>query len=94
MLTSLIVIPALAAIVVALIPSRRREVHLPLGIALSVIPLALSVYVFSVFRPVAGFQMTEQAVWYEPWGVGWNLGIDGISMPLVVLTALLVPIAL
>ena len=94
MLTALILVPALAAILLALIPSRRSELHLPLGIALSMVPLALALYVFWVFEPVAGFQMTEQAMWYEPWGIGWNLGIDGISMPLVVLTALLVPIAL
>jgi NADH-quinone oxidoreductase subunit M len=94
MLTALILAPALAAILLALIPSRRAELHLPLGIALSMVPLALALYIFWVFEPVAGFQMTEQATWYEPWGIGWNLGIDGISMPLVVLTALLVPIAL
>lgn len=94
MLTALILLPAAAAIVVALIPSRRPELHLPLGIALSTVPLALAIYLFWSFQPVAAFQMTEQVSWYEPWGIGWNLGVDGISMPLVVLTALLVPIAL
>jgi NADH-quinone oxidoreductase subunit M len=94
MLTALILTPVLAAVLLALTPSRRSELFLPMGIAFSTLPLALAIYIFSVFEPVAGYQMTEQAVWYEPWGIGWNLGIDGISMPLVVLTTLLVPIAL
>jgi len=94
MLTWLIVVPVVAAIVVAMVPSKREEIHLPLGITLSVLPLALAAYIFYVFEPIAGFQFTESAVWYEPWGISWSLGLDGISMPMVLLTTLLVPIAL
>ena len=94
MLTALILAPAVAAIVIAVIPSRRAEVHLPLGIALSIVPLGLAGYLFWVFEPMPGYQHTVEAVWYEPWGIGWTLGVDGISLPMVVLTALLVPIAL
>ncbi len=94
MLTWLILLPLLGAVVVALVPARRREVHLPLGVALSVAPLALAGYVFWAFQPVAGFQFTETVAWYESWGIGWRLGIDGISLPMVLLTTLLVPIAL
>jgi NADH-quinone oxidoreductase subunit M len=94
MLTWLILLPVLGAVVVALVPSRRRELHLPLGIAVSAMPLALAGYLFWVFEPAAGFQHVERAVWYEPWGISWHLGVDGISLPMVILTALLVPIAL
>ncbi|MGF1616853.1 MAG: NuoM family protein [Acidimicrobiia bacterium] len=94
MLTALILAPAVAAIVIALIPSRRAEAHLPLGIALSIVPLGLAGYLFWIFEPMAGYQHAVDAVWYEPWGIGWTLGVDGISLPMVVLTALLVPIAL
>jgi NADH-quinone oxidoreductase subunit M len=94
MLTALILLPVVAAIVVAVIPSKREEIHLPLGIALSMLPLALAGYLFWVFEPLPGYQQTVDAVWYEPWGISWSLGIDGISLPMVVLTALLVPIAL
>ena len=94
MLTALILVPVIAAGIVAILPVRRAELFLPLGIGLSTIPLGLAIYVFSVFEPVSGYQMTQSVIWYEPWGVGWNLGVDGISMPLVVLTTLLVPIAL
>jgi NADH-quinone oxidoreductase subunit M len=94
MLTALVLIPAVSAVVVMAIPSRRREVHLPLGVALSVIPLALAGYLFWAFQPSAGYQLVERVAWYEPWGVSWYLGVDGISLPMVLLSCLLVPIAL
>ncbi len=94
MLTWLILLPVVAAAVVALVPRQRTELHLPLGITLSVVPLGLAAYVFYVFEPVPGVQFTEFGVWYEPWGISWFLGVDGISMPMVVLTTLLVPVAL
>ena len=94
MLTWLILLPVLGAIAVGLTPRAREELHLPLGIAIAVLPLGLALYVFYVFEPVAGYQLTEFQSWYEPWGIGWSLGIDGISMPMVLLTTILVPIAL
>ena len=94
MLTWLILLPVVGAIVVGLLPRRRTELHLPLGITLSILPLALAIYLFAVFEPVAGYQFTELHPWYEPWGIAWNLGVDGISMPMVVLTTILVPVAL
>ena len=94
MLTWLILLPVLGAVVVGVTPRARKELHLPLGIAISVLPLALALYVFSVFEPVPGYQFTEFQIWYEPWGIAWSLGIDGISMPMVLLTTILVPIAL
>ncbi len=94
MLTALILLPVVGAVIVALMPARRSELHLPLGIAISMAPLALAGYLFWVFEPVAGYQFVVEVPWYRSWGIGWNLGMDGISMPMVVLTTLLIPIAL
>ncbi|HEY7565484.1 MAG TPA: NADH-quinone oxidoreductase subunit M [Acidimicrobiia bacterium] len=95
MLTALILLPAVAAVIVALLPRHRRELYLPVGIGLAIAPLGVAGYLFAAFESgVAGFQFVERAVWYEPWAIYWHLGVDGISLPLVVMTALLVPIAL
>lgn len=94
MLTALVLVPVIGALFVALVPANRKEVQLPLGIALSTMPLVLAGYLFWAFAPEPGFQFAVDAAWYEPWGLSWSLGIDGISMPMVVLTAILVPIAL
>jgi NADH-quinone oxidoreductase subunit M len=95
LLTALILLPAVAAVIVALLPRHRRELYLPVGIGLAIAPLGVAGYLFAAFESgVAGFQFVERAVWYEPWAIYWHLGVDGISLPLVVMTALLVPIAL
>ena len=88
MLTWLILLPVIGAAIVALVPSRRRELHLPLGITLSVLPLALAGYIFWIFEPASGQQLVDFAVWYEPWGISWYLGVDGISLPMIILTTL------
>ncbi|MDH4117606.1 MAG: NADH-quinone oxidoreductase subunit M [Acidimicrobiia bacterium] len=95
MLTSLIVVPAVAALIVALVPSRRSELHLPLGFGLSVIPLAIAGVLFFEFETgSAAMQFTEHVPWYEPWGIAWSLGVDGISLGMIVLTTILIPISL
>jgi NADH-quinone oxidoreductase subunit M len=42
----------------------------------------------------AGFQLGQQADWVSSLGVRYKVGIDGVSLPLVLLTALLVPLAI
>ncbi|GBD84750.1 NADH-quinone oxidoreductase subunit M [bacterium BMS3Abin02] len=94
-LTVLILLPFAAAIVVALLPSRRKELFLPVGFALSILPLALAGYLFYVFKTgEAGFQFVENVSWYAPWGISWHMGVDGISLLMVILTAILMPISL
>lgn len=94
MLTWLVLLPVLGAVVVMLTPRDRKELHVPLGMVLSMLPLGLALYVFAVFEPQVEMQFAEFHTWYQPWGIAWNLGIDGISMPMLVLTTILVPIAL
>ena len=94
-LDALILTPIAAAIVIALVPNRRSELHLPLGITLSMVPLALAGWLFFAFdKGVSEFQFVHDSPWYEPWGMSWHVGVDGISLALIALTALLVPISL
>ena len=95
LLTWLIVTPVLGAVVVALLSRRRPELYLPVGVGVSMAPLALAGVLFFQFQSgEAGFQFTERVAWYPQWGIDWFLGVDGISLPLVVLTTVLVPLAL
>jgi NADH-quinone oxidoreductase subunit M len=94
-LALLILLPTAGALVIAIIPKRRAELLLPISIAWSFLPLAVAGYLVWEFQVGdAGFQFTEKVLWYEPWGISWNLGIDGISLFLVALTAFLFPISL
>ncbi|MEX2280271.1 MAG: NADH-quinone oxidoreductase subunit M [Acidimicrobiia bacterium] len=95
MLTWLIAAPALAALVVAFLPKDRKELYLPVGILLSFVPLAVAGVVFFEFQGgEAAFQFAERVAWYQPWGIEWNVGIDGISLGMIVLTTILFPISL
>ena len=42
----------------------------------------------------AGFQFVSKHPWIKPWGISWHLGIDGISLFLVVLTGVLFPLVI
>ncbi len=94
-LSTMIMLPVVAAAVVMLLPKDRPELHLPIGVALSLLPVALGGVLFFQFdRGTAEFQFVEQASWIPQLGIGWHLGVDGISVLLILLTTVLVPIAL
>jgi NADH-quinone oxidoreductase subunit M len=94
-LSLLVLAPLMAAVVIALVPRRHEAVILPLSVALSAMPLGVALFVLWDFEVgEAGFQFTEQVSWFEPLGISWAVGIDGISLLLVVLTAVLFPISL
>lgn len=94
-LSAIILVPAGSALLIMLLPERRREVVQPLGLVLSLLPIPLAGVLFVNFeRGTSEFQFVENLVWIEELGVAWHLGVDGISLLLVVLTTILVPIAL
>lgn len=94
-LTLLVALPLLGALAVAAVPRRRPEVIFPLAIAVSLPPLAVVLWILASFEPGdPGFQLVESVRWSAELGIGWRLGIDGISLFLVVLTTVLMPLAI
>ena len=94
-LASLVLTPAAGALVIALVPRSRPEIARVLSLLFSVVVAALSIATLVHFRShSAAFQMVSQHRWIPDWGVSWKLGIDGISLFLVVLTGVLFPIAI
>ncbi len=62
---------------------------------ISLIPLALAAYLWFAYDTAAGgFQFEELAPWIPTLGVNYHLGVDGLSVPLVFLTALLTTLGL
>jgi NADH-quinone oxidoreductase subunit M len=58
-------------------------------------PFGLSLYLWMAFNPqVAGFQFEEQYWWYKAIGSSYHVGVDGISLTMVLLTTLLMPLAI
>ncbi len=92
-LTALIFVPALGALGV-LLQSDDDSVWLPAFIY-SLIPLAISLYLFAIFDPSqAGYQFVERYAWIPQFGISYHLGVDGISLFLVILTTLLTTLSI
>jgi NADH-quinone oxidoreductase subunit M len=94
-LTVMILLPAIGALVVALTPRRRLEFVRLFAVAFSFAAGALTLFVLATFETGdSGFQFASQHLWVRDLGISWHLGIDGISLFLVVLTGVLFPIAI
>ncbi|MCL4423186.1 MAG: NADH-quinone oxidoreductase subunit M [Actinobacteria bacterium] len=94
-LTTLVILPAASAVVIALLPKSWRRAAELAGIIASLAVLALAITAGVRFAPgVSGYQMISSHQWVPSLGVSWSLGIDGISLFLVLLTALIFPLAL
>jgi NADH-quinone oxidoreductase subunit M len=94
-LTALIVVPAVGAILTLLVSQRRPEVVKLVALLASVVTGALSIWLLASFETgEGGFQFVSRHPWIEPWGISWHVGVDGISLPLVVLTGVLFPLSI
>jgi len=88
-LSWLLLIPAIGALFVLFTP--REEVRAIRGIALLALTLdaVLAIAVFITFQPGGGWQFVERTPWVAQWGIDYHLGVDGISVVLVAMTAVL-----
>jgi NADH-quinone oxidoreductase subunit M len=91
-LSVLVLTPLAGAILVGLAP-RNDALLRRLGVLVSLGTFAVSLVVFARFRTgVSGFQLVERIDWVPRFGISYHLGVDGISLFLVLLTTLLFPL--
>jgi len=96
-LTSLIALPIAGAIVLLFVKDDERNATLLRNIALvvSVLVFAETLLLWSRFDPAsADFQFVERHAWIPAFGISYFVGVDGISLLLLVLTGFLTPLAL
>jgi NADH-quinone oxidoreductase subunit M len=94
-LTAIIFLPLVGA--VGLFTLRREHLTAikSVGLAFSLLTLLLSLYVFYKFdSSTAGMQFSLSVPWIQSLNVNYTVGIDGISLLLVLLTAFLTPVAM
>jgi NAD(P)H-quinone oxidoreductase subunit 4 len=90
MLSAVIWLPLLGAILIGIIPGFSRTIAL----AISGLTLVISIAIASTFNyQDPGLQFVEKFTWIEPLGLDYQLGVDGLSLPLVILNALLILLA-
>jgi len=94
-LTVTILLPFVGALAVALVPAVRTELHRAIALLFSASAGAFTVWLLAAFETKeGGFQFEVDGTWIADFGISWHLGIDGISLFLVVLTGLLFPLAI
>ncbi|MCY7367626.1 MAG: NADH-quinone oxidoreductase subunit M [Chamaesiphon sp.] len=83
-------LPAMGAILIGILPKFSRT----LALIISGLTLAISIAIAATFNyQDPGLQFVEKFTWIEPLGLDYQLGVDGLSLPLVILNALLVLLA-
>ncbi len=96
MLSTLIWLPVLGAVCISLLPGKLSELWIKrLVLILGSVLVGQTFWIASQFDLTQhGFQMGEMLNWIEPLGLSYHLGIDGLSLPLIVLNSLLTWIAI
>lgn len=95
LLTIILFTPTLAALVILLLPREGKGLIRWTALLGSLVPLAFSLLLwFSYDRSQSGYQFVQQAPWYDAINASYKLGVDGISVPMVLLTTLLTPLAI
>ncbi|HUF93837.1 MAG TPA: NADH-quinone oxidoreductase subunit M [Candidatus Limnocylindria bacterium] len=94
-LSAVLFLPLAGALALVLMPRRRPQLLMGAGLLVAAATFVISLPLFFRFDgDVPDYQFVEYAVWMPSLGVGYYLGIDGISLLLVLLTTFLTPIAL
>jgi NADH-quinone oxidoreductase subunit M len=87
--------PMIGALLVLLLPREQEDGAKRAALAFSLVTFLLSLALWAGFRPdTADFQYVEQHPWIPDWGIQYLLGVDGVSLFLVLLTTFLTPIVI
>jgi NAD(P)H-quinone oxidoreductase subunit 4 len=97
-LTTILLFPLVAAFAIPLIPDKygnAKNVR-SYSMAVGFVELSLMIYAFwSQYNlHEAAFQMSETYAWIPQLGLNWSLAVDGLSMPLILLTGLITTLAI
>ncbi len=90
LLDVLVAVPAVGALLLAVWPRERAEQQAPIvGVTVAAVTMVLSLIAVPSVVGTAGMRLVTDLPWIPILDIRWHLGVDGISLPLVVLTALL-----
>jgi NADH-quinone oxidoreductase subunit M len=85
--------PTVFAILLLFIPMRHKQVHRVITLTATILMFAISTRLWTRFDPDdPSFQFVDQFPWIPQYGITFHIGVDGISLLLVLLTTLLLPV--
>ncbi len=92
-LTVIVLLPIIGGVLLAFLPVDKLAKYLALGV--SVVSGVLALIVMLLFKTGdAGYQFVTNHSWVSSLGIGWHFGVDGISLFLMEMVALIFPIIL
>jgi len=95
LLSLILFLPTIAALVMLFLPSGETKLLRWFAFGSSLIPFILTLVLWNNFdQNLQGFQFQEVYPWYEALNSSLHLGVDGISLSMVLLTTFLTPLAI
>jgi len=95
LLSIILFFPMLSAVVMMFLPKDENKLFRWFAFVASLVPFVLTLVAWFQFKSnQPGFQFEETYVWYAAIGSSLHLGVDGLSLTMVLLTTLLTPLAI
>lgn len=95
LISTLLTVPFVGALILVLFPATQERLIKIFALVISLITFVISLPLYFAFdNTVAGFQFEENLVWIDRLSVNYHVGIDGISLFIVLLTTLLTVLAI
>ena len=95
LLTIVGVLPLISALLVAFIPSKNTQLIKRAAFAATLVVAIASIFLATGFdKSVTGMQYVQSNTWIEAFNINFAVGIDGISLVLILLSTILVPIVI
>ncbi len=89
MLTTTIFFPLFGALLLFVLPRKRERLLRNVSLVVAAVPMVLLVWVWTRFQGTGEFELVESARWIPSLGVGYMVGVDGLSLPLAAMSALI-----
>ncbi|MBD2598229.1 NAD(P)H-quinone oxidoreductase subunit 4 [Nostoc spongiaeforme FACHB-130] len=95
-LTAIIALPLVAALAIPIIPDKEGKTVRWYGLGVAIADFALMIYAFwsSYDFQSSTYQFVEKYSWVPQIGLNWSVAVDGLSMPLILLTGLINTLAI
>ena len=95
-LTAIIAFPIIAALAIPVLPDPNGKTVRLYALGIGILELCLIIYTFATQYNFnnPSLQLVESYSWIPQLGLNWSLGVDGLSMPLVVLTGFVTTLAI
>ena len=95
-LTAIIFLPLIASLAIPVIPDKEGKKVRLYALGVGIVDLVLMVYAFwyNYNLETTELQLTETYKWIPQLGLNWSVGVDGLSMPLIILSGLISTLAI